>query len=182
MLLSKKTILLPNLDSLQELLNDNGNESDYMCKGVYEDKIAISHELDENGMFSIRIWKTTCLFGFWYNDFNCSHKNFIGALDYKIHENYIKIDYLNINDFDKKDLFYNLLNQDECVNLMKSLINFVKIIAMKENKSKIILDIHENLRLFFKYYQEEGFRVTNRKCKMNPFWLESEIMIDNNIV
>ena len=183
MLLYNKTILLPNLNSLQELLNNNGNESDYMCKGFYEDKIAISHELNENGMNSIRVWKTKCLFGFWYNDFNHSHNNFIGALDYKIYENYIKIEYLNINDFDKKDLFYNPLNEEEeAVNLVKSLINFVKIIATKENKSNIILDVHENLRIFFKYYYEEGFRVTNRKCKTNPFWLESEINIDNGLV
>jgi len=174
MLLYNKTSLLPNLVALQELLNNNDNEYNYRCQGLYEDKIAIRHTLAHNGMNSIRIWKTPCLLGFWYNDFDYSHKYFIGALDYTIYENCIKIDYLNINDFDKKDMFYNPLNQDDSIHLVKSLIHFVKIVALKETKPKIILDIHENLRMFFKYYQEEGFRVTNRKCKSNPFWLEAE--------
>ena len=180
MILYNNTILLPNLVSLQELLNNNGNESNYMCQGFYEDKIAIRHKVDKYGMNSIRIWKTTCLFGFWYNDFNSSQKNFIAALDYTIYENYIKIDYLSINDYDKKYMFFNPLDEDESINLMKSLINFVKIVATCQNKPTIILDVHENLRLFFKYYNDEGFRITNRKCKTNPFWLESEIIIENH--
>jgi hypothetical protein len=179
MLLNNNTILLPNLDSLQELLNNNSNENNYMCHGFYEDKIAVRHQVDEYGKNSIRIWKTTCLFGVWYNDFNSSQKNFIAALDYNIYENSIKIEYLNINDFDKNYMFLNPLDEDESINLVKSLINFIKIVATKENKPSIILDVHENLRLFFKYYNDEGFRITNRKCKTNPFWLESEIIIEN---
>jgi hypothetical protein len=169
-------MLLQNLKELNELLNNNDNSSLYncKCKYIYENRIAIELHLKKNRNI-IRIWRTKCLFNYWFDDFKHCSNNFIGALDYTIHDTYIKIDYLSINNSENKNMYNNPLDQYESEDLITSLINFIKIIAKKENKDKIIIDVHENLRLYEKYYYYNGFDITNRKCKANPFWFEAEI-------
>jgi len=49
-----------------------------------------------------------------------------------------------------------------------------KKIAKKEKKKKIILDIHNNFKMYNKYYSNSGFIITNTKCIDNPFWLQTE--------
>lgn len=179
MLIYNKITLLPNLNALNELLINNDNSSLYNCKCVYEDRIAIRHSF-KNNSHTIRIWKTKSLFDYWYNDFNYCHRNFIAALDYTIYDNYIKIDYLYINDFDNKiniKLYDNSLDEYDFEELLKSLIDFVKFVAKKENKDKIIIDVHENQRIFEKYYYYKGFKITNRKSENNPFWIEIEFIL-----
>ena len=177
MIIYKKIILLQNLEELNELLNNNDNASLYNCKCIYGDRIAIQHYLNKN-MNIIRIWRTKSLFDYWFNDFHYCHRNFIGSFDYTIHDQYIKIDHLYINNGENKNLYDNPLNQYESDDLIKSLINFIKIIAKKENKNKIIIDVHENLRLYEKYYYYNGFDITTRKCIDNPFWIEAEINLE----
>ena len=172
MLIYNKVILLQNLKELNELLNNNDNNC--KCKCIYENRIAIEHYLKKN-MKVVRIWRTKSLFDYWFDDFKHCGKNFIGALDYTIHDTYIKIDYLCINNSEIKNMYNNPLDQYESEDLITSLINFIKIIAKKENKDKIIIDVHENLRLYEKYYYYNGFDITNRKCIPNPFWFEAEI-------
>jgi hypothetical protein len=175
MLIYNKVILLQNLKKLNELLNnDNSSLYNYKCKYIYEDKIAIEHYLKKN-MNIVRIWRTKSLFDYWFDDFKHCSKNFIGALDYTIHDTYIKIDYLCINNSELKNMYNNPLDKYESEDLITSLINFIKIIAKKENKDKIIIDVHENLQLYEKYYYYNGFDITNRKCIKNPFWIEAEI-------
>jgi hypothetical protein len=174
MLIYNKIILLPNLEALNELLINNDNVSLYNCKCIYEDRIAIQHNVKKNRNI-IRIWKTKSLFDYWYNDFHHCGKNFIGALDYTIYDTYIKIDYLYINHDEPKNLYNSLLHEYECEDLINALIHFLKIVAKKEKKSKIILNVHQNLRLYLKYYYVEGFEITNRKCNYNPVFIEIEI-------
>ena len=176
MLIYNKVMLLQNLKELNELLNNNDNSSLYncKCKYIYENRIAIEHCLKKNKNI-IRIWRTKSLFDYWFDDFKHCGKNFIGALDYTIHDAYIKIDYLCINNSEIKNMYNNPLDQYESEDLITSLINFIKIIAKKENKDKIIIDVHESLRLYEKYYYYNGFDITNHKCIENPFWLEAEI-------
>ena len=173
-----KVTLLQNLDALNELLISGDNPSLYNCKCIYGDRIAIKHIFDKN-IHKIRIWKTKSLFDYWYNNFHYCHRNFIAALDYTIHDEYIKIEYLYINDSDNiinNKLYNNPLNTYESENLIESLIQFVKNIAKKENKHKIIKDVHENLRIFKKYYYND-FNVTNKKCTDNSFWVETKIIL-----
>jgi hypothetical protein len=174
-----KVTLLPNLEALNDLLINGNNPSLYNCKCIYRDQIAIQH-IREKDMNKIRIWKTKSLFDYWYNDFHYCHKNFIAALDYIIHDTYIKIDYLYINDDDNiinYKLYNNPLNNYESEDLVNSLIRFIENIAKKENKHKIIKDVHENLRIFQKYYYYNGFNVTNKRSTENPFWVEIEIIL-----
>ena len=72
------------------------------------------------------------------------------------------------------NLYNRILSIDEIDDIIESLINFVKIVATKENKTKIILDVHENLQLYNKYYYE-GFEKTDRKSVNNLFWIETEL-------
>lgn len=173
MILYNKTILLPDLKALNELLLNNEDVSLQSCKCIYQNRIAIKHNY-ENDMNSIRIWKTKSLFDYWFDDFNTSSNNFIAALDFTVNETFVKINYLNICD--------NIQNLDEyeSEDLVKSLINFIKNIAKNENKNKVIVDVHENFKIYEKYYYYEGFESTNRRCHDNPFWIETEFILSKN--
>lgn len=170
-----KIILLPDLEELYELLKNNENSSLYNCKCIYETRIAIKYSI-YNKINRIQIWRTKSLFDYWYDDFHKCSKNFIGVLEYIVHDTFIKIIRLNINDGEVK-IYNHCLNEYDAVELVNSLIYFVKTVAKKENKTKIIIDVHQNLRIFMKYYWHQGFENTNRKCIDNPYWIESEFII-----
>ena len=180
MQLHNNTILLPNLQSLFNLLsnseNENESESLYNCKPVFSERIAIQHFI-KNEKHIIRIWKTTSLFDYWYYPFENCGKNFIATIDYFIRDEHIKINHLGINDFEHGHMYNDSLDNYDSEDLVKNLINFVKLVAIEECKDKIILDVHENLRIFFKYYHYIGFKITNKKCRDNPFWVEAELII-----
>lgn len=171
-----KTILVPNLQMLYKLLQDH-LESNKFC--IYTDRIAIKHHTIYNNNTNyttniIRIWKTKSFIDIWYSPF--STNDFIGALDYTVQNNIVKINYLCVNDIDEYNVFDRKckLTDEETIELKKNLIQYVKNIAIKENKSKIIVDVHNNLRFYNKYYADEGFVLTDRKCKENTYWLEAE--------
>jgi hypothetical protein len=176
MILYNKTILLPNLKAVYEVLNNNDNESLYTCKCLYEDRIAIKHYTRKE-LNIIQIWKTKSLFDWWYDPYQS--RNFMATIDYRLEDTYIKIMHVGINDYDRRNRYnnYNCLDEYDSEDLIKNMVNFVKIVATKENKAKIILDVHENLRLFLKYYYYIGFKPTERKCIDNPFWIETELIL-----
>jgi hypothetical protein len=167
-----KTVLLSNIKTLSYFLN-NSIISESNC--VFGPRIAIKH-YTAGDMNVIRIWKTNSLLDYWYDDFKTS--NFIGAIDYKTCDNIIKIEYLSINDDENITSYSNFkLDKEDAYDLKKSLINFIKLVATEERKNKIIIDVHQNLRLYKKYYMEEGFVKTNRKCIDNPYWVECELAL-----
>jgi hypothetical protein len=114
----------------------------------------------------------------WYDE--PQSNNFIGIFDYGIFDDYIKIIGLSINDHVLLGYHESMLTESESQELMKSIIQHVKNVAQQENKPKIILDVHHNLRLYKKYFYPNGFIVTNRKCSDNPFWFESELDINTS--
>ena len=59
----------------------------------------------------------------------------------------------------------------------KELIEYMRKTAQRENKKKVIIDVHQNLRIYNKYYKDEGFELTDRRAKDNPFWKEVEIKL-----
>lgn len=187
MQLYNNTILLPNLQSLFNLLSNSENNCEnenfhFDCKPLFSERIAIQHFIKkenekENERHIIRIWNTTSLFDYWYYPFDNCGKNFIATIDYFIRDEHIKINHLGINDFDHAHMYNNSLDNYDSEDLVKNLINFVKMVAKEECKDKIILDVHENLRIFFKYYYYIGFKTTNQKCTDNPFWVETELIV-----
>jgi hypothetical protein len=173
------TILLPNLVKVICLLNNTPTNEESNCC-VYSNRVAIKHYSDKNQNI-IRIWKTKSLFNYWYDDFSVSR--IIGAIDYTINDDHIKIDYLSVNDDEnsKKNGFNSdVLEDSEAQELINSMLNFVKIIANEKNKNKIINDTHKKLRLYEKYFKNAGFVITNRKCADNPCWIETELILNND--
>ena len=86
---------------------------------------------------------------------------------------------MNINDDENYNINDLFLNSEESSKLTKSLVDFIKNKAVEENKTKIIIDVHSNLLLYDKYYKNNGFKVTNRKCSDNKYWVETEIILEN---
>lgn len=166
-----KTILLPNLHSLYNVLVNNTDMSSRTC--YYGNKIAIKHYINES-MNIVRIWQTRSLCDYWYDDFNSTRC--IGGIDYIISDDHIKIDYIEVNDGENTNMNYDIsLDDHEAYELNKSIIYFIKSVAIENQKNKIILDVHENLRVYEKYFKNIGFKITNRKCIDNPYWVEAEI-------
>jgi hypothetical protein len=102
---------------------------------------------------------------------------FVAALDYKIHPDHVKIEYMNINDKEYRGLFpmdKPGLTDREAVKLNRALLDYSKMVAQETGKKKIIVDVHYNMRIFNNYYAKEGFQATTRKCSDNPYWVEAE--------
>ena len=176
-------ILQPNITHLCFYLKNlrvpkNNNNYDF-CGNIYGDKFIIE-KIHNDSKKSIRIWKSKTLLNWWYNDM-CSSK-FIAALDYSIHPEHVKIDYLNVNDDDfgirPSQEENSRLSITESTYIHNALLKHVKNYTKNEGKTKIIIDVHSNLKIFNKYYFSNGFKNTNRKCIDNPFWLEAEFVIN----
>lgn len=167
-----KLILVSNLNDIYNLLEKDIYIPLVNFFPIYDDKIAIKHYIQGDNNI-IRMWKTKVLFNYWYDE--CKSNNFIGALDYNINNDHIKIEYLNIAD---DESYINHLDLINSAKLTTSLINFTVNEAKKKNKQKIIIDVHSNLRLYDKYYKYNNFKVTNRKCVDNPYWIEIELIIE----
>ena len=171
-----KVYFCSNFTSLQDLLANNEEEGISRCCGFLEEKIAIQSCLKDKE-YSIRIWKTNVWFDYWYNSEKDNVKNIMAILNYSILDSFIKIKYLYVNDGNLSSLYPYLLNKDESEHLIESLIDYLKKIAIKNKLTKIIVDIHENLRIFKKYYYCLGFDIMNQKCRDNPFWIKAELNI-----
>ena len=173
-----KTTLLPSLDELYILLVQGRiiQTDCFFCVGP---RIAIEHRQD-GIKHSIRIWRTNSLFNYWYEEL--TSKNFIAALDYIIYPpqegDYVKIDYLYINDGeysgDYNNLYEDPLDEIEAQDLNDNLIKFVVNIAKTNGLPRIVKDVHQNLRIYNKYFKSNGFKLTYWKCIDNPYWLETE--------
>jgi hypothetical protein len=131
----------------------------------------------------MRIWKSDSILDIWYD--NLSGDNFLGGINYSINPDYVKIDYINVNDeenYEKKSSYRydnilryeDFLNEDNAKIFRGHLLRYVETIAWQHNKPKLILDLHCNLRLYNKFYKPYGFIETGRKCHDNPYWVEVE--------
>lgn len=98
-------------------------------------------------------------------------------MDYFINEETVNIDYINVNDEENLSYGKEKLSRSESKELVQSMVQYVKNIANKENKSKILLDVHYNLRIYNRDFKDIGFELTNRKCKDNPYWIETELIL-----
>jgi hypothetical protein len=136
---------------------------------------------------NLKCWKSICLFDF--NLENQKDENLIFVLEFNINKDdinnqFIKIDNIIINNdfYDNKhnEIYKNLffhLNNDETKLISTNLITFLENYAIKNKINKIIIDIHSNLERFNYELKELGFIPTNRKCLLNPFWIEAEKII-----
>jgi hypothetical protein len=161
------TILIASMVEVSKVLkNEIIVKPAWFLSNFRSEKIALSHESSKQ-CNSIRLWKTYVVLDCWYNDFRSSE--FIGALDYTIKDDFIKIEYLNTEN--------HIFTSKESRKLKSDFIEFLKDIAKRDNKNKIVIDVHENLRIFKQDYECEGFIVTNRRCPINSYWIETELLV-----
>lgn len=170
-----KTLLVNNIQALVRLINHNTFTPSF-C--FYGDRIAINHQVivNKERVNSIRIWKTKSLLDYWYDDFS-NTRSFLAALDYTLQDDYVKIEYVNINDIECPVPYDIKLTDEEADKIMNSLIQFMKIVARTEEKPKIILDVHHNLHKYNQYFKNRGFLATETKSLDNPFWIETEFIL-----
>ena len=160
-----KTTLLPSLDALYLLLIKGPiiNSNCLFCIGT---RIAIEHNQKDNKN-SIRIWKTTSIFDYWYGELTDPGSTFIAALDYTIHtsppQNYVKIEYLGLNDGENGNLHKDSLDPVTAQELNENLLKFTEKVAKMNSISKIVVDVHSNLHLYKKYYENNGFQLMSSR-------------------
>ena len=167
------------MKEVYELLYYNVIPPLYNCTPFFATRIAVQHIVNKT-RHRIQIWKTDTWFDYWYTGFHNCGKNLIAVMDFSLNddvqeEDTIKIDRIYVNDGSNPQLYNRILDEQDAEDLMKCLVEFVKNVAKVENKNKIILDVHSNLRIYLKYYYFLGFQTTYRKCIDNPFWMECEM-------
>jgi len=93
-----------------------------------------------------------------------------------LNDDNIKIEYLNINNdyYSKKFNEIKILTDDEYKLLKDAIFDYIETSAYLNDKSKIIIDIHNNLERFNYELKELGFINTKRRCIDNSYWLEAE--------
>lgn len=171
-----KTILLSNFTELNHFLRVGHIPKQPFH--IYSNKIAVKQIFDSNRNV-FRISKTKILFNYECNE-TTESGDFIGMLDYKVNPDNIKIECIDIKNSENSDYNDIYLDEDEVFELKKSLIVFVKNLAKEQQKSKIIVDVHHNLRTYNSLYSHAGFQVTNRKSQDNQFWIESEFIVPSS--
>lgn len=180
------TILLPSFNEACKLLSNKSDthiDTNYICG----EKIALMHYNIKN-INVVRIWKTNSVLNYWYTDFTNSNRNdFIAAFDYIINDDFIKIDYIYINDKSSQicNNYSDYLSDEEVIQIKKAIFIYIENLAKVNNvfsntanKKKIIVDVHNNLKLFNEYYKPEGFQLTDRRSLDNKNWIISEKVLD----
>lgn len=134
----------------------------------YRNKVVVG-EYEDSPTHIIRIWKNHAIAGI-----NCSitgGERMIGAMDYSVSANKFKIDYIYVRDVDS-------MQYDTPTDPTKS-CEYVKLmISIAEKKARdlgfenIIMDTHQNLKLYKRYYENEGFEMTGRPASDHRSWLE----------
>jgi len=167
------------LDILLNSLNNNEltTKLNYDC---INDKYIMGIKKQTENIYFIRFWKSPVIFNYAITSMNSN--NLFGCVDFIINDNSIKIDYLYISDtydYEKnKDNIYmskkdTILNDNDSYEFNKSILKYLEYIAKDNNTNNIIIDVHNNLKYYEKYYKNEGFLLTNKRCNDNPFWIET---------
>lgn len=141
---------------LKGVKNMNIMNNNQFC--FYGNKIAIEHN-QEDKLHRLIIFKTNPFLNYWFNQ----DKKYIAVLDYFINEETVNIDYINVNDEENLSYGKEKLSRSESKELVQSMVQYVKNIANKENKSKILLDVHYNLRIYNRDFKDIGFSINKQK-------------------
>ena len=111
---------------------------------------------------------------------NDTFDNYIGGIYFTINkkDDYIKINNLSINNdfYCKKYNNLIILTDNEYKQLKKSFIDYIKNIAIYNNISRVVIDVHENLLRFNNELLEEGFKITEKITIDSPYYIEVEFV------
>jgi len=160
-----------NLNNLMYSLNTY-NLKNNKTNNIYSKKIILKKEiLSDNKIYSFNSWFGTFIYGFYVN-IKDTYK-YIFNLDLIENDDNIKIEYLSINnDYHSKNK-NNLLSDYEFLSLKRSIFNYIEDFAISKNKTKIIIDIHQNMKRFNYELKDEGFINSNNRCIDNYYWFEA---------
>jgi hypothetical protein len=196
---SSKTIIIPTLDGLLKYIR--GETIAYKpLPSLYTTRFIVQHKVDstpsedvlkEAGFkppqpptdvhHSIRIWQSKVLLNTWYN-IGARTTAFIGALDYTLHPDHLKIEHLRVND-EECQYYLKPLTKEDATKVRIALMDCIIKVAVQENKSKVLVDVHRNLRLFKKYYIEDGFQPTDLpNNEGNVYWTGAVLSLKGNII
>ena len=129
--------------------------------------------------YSFKCWLSTSTHKSYNNNYS------IFSLDLIINDDNIKIEHLSINN-DYYDNEYNSniknLSKNEVLMLKKVIFDYIEDLAISKNKTKIIIDIHNNMKRFDNELKDEGFINSFNRCIDNPFWFEAVKEIKKMII
>jgi hypothetical protein len=115
--------------------------------------------------YSLKCWLSTSTHKSYNNNYS------IFSLDLIINDDNIKIEHLSINN----DYYDNIknLSKNEVLMLRKVIFDYIEDLAISKNKTKIIIDIHNNMKRFDNELKDEGFVNSFNRCIDNYFWFET---------
>lgn len=175
-MLFNKMVFTNALYNINSIFRNYNNVSS-IPRGVFYNNYIFNHKCLKENTHSIRVWSGKTFFDWCYDDMGSD--NFISAIDYSINDDFVKIEYMNLND-ENSGLGHKtkyLLSKNDVNELNASMFEYIKNVAKENKKNKIIVDVHNNLRIFNIYYKDYGFVATNRRCVDNPFWIEAEMQL-----
>ena len=135
----------------------------------YYDKVVVGEYVNNNNTNVLRIWKNNATVGI--DKLYTGGDRMIGALDYSVLESRFKIEFLYVIDSDSGSFSANpkYSKAKEYVRLM---ILVAEAKAREMGFKTITMDTHKSLRLFSRYYKNEGFALTGNKANDHSSWLE----------
>jgi len=167
---ARNTLVLRDLDAVTNYLKQ------YTHKRFTKDMRPYWPNIGKNILFQhytneevhrVRIWNSTMFTSKMTENMNCfSHiypehnlkSNFIGALDYYINKNNLKLDYLNAT----------------TEQVRSGLLKYAENNARGHNINKLILDVHNDSKIYNKLYKKYDFYPNGKWCDDNPFYIEIE--------
>lgn len=141
---------------------------------LYRDKIIVA-EYKIYGKHILRIWRNRAIVGI--DRSPAGGDRMIGSMDYSMSKEELKIEFLYVVDIDSYS-FEIKPNAKEYTKLM---------ILMAERKAHgfgihdITMDTHQSLRLYHRYYVEEGFFVTGEVASDNKAWVEMKKRLSRSV-
>lgn len=73
-----------------------------------------------------------------------------------------------INDNEHGDLYKNYLDPATAQELIENMINFIEIIAKIHKVKKTTMDVHNDLRIYNKYYKNNRFELMSISRSVLP--------------
>jgi len=176
--MSRNTFLLSGWEELHLFLQ-TGEHLHERCFFGFDANLVLQHEIRDQ-YHSIRVWSTNAWFCFWADELSVS--NFIGAMDFTILTDHIRIDYLCVNDSETVKMFEMYkprkpLSRVNAKHLVESFVCFVENFARKNSLHAIRKDVHQNLVFYKEYLRSNGFELTGIRCPDNPYWVRSELVL-----
>lgn len=143
----------------------------------YNGKIIVGECVTNNDgktIHVVRVWKNDNYFSI--DDTPFAKRKHIGSLDYSTSGDKFKIEFLYVPDNEfGMDTVPKYVNASEYIKVM---ISIAERKAIELKNDSIIMDTHKSLRLFNRYYINEGFILTNKVASDHTAWVETKKKIE----